>query len=251
MQTNTIKHPLRVPLVITIIVMGVMMTGIYLWQYYRTTKLNLSISATHNNISNLNVRLAKITNQNDGIVSVPSEQPGIVSLLHGQVTFTMPTGWVIATASHYYQQCNNGSYDSKAMCLDSTTIVPKSFNIDNPPSTYSGITISVYKNDGASSAQDLFAQEGGMAVFDPHMQIQFLTINNISAWYGNGSKVPLEYGDQFNNEGYVLVNKSYVVRISSNVNNNAGPNGTMAFNDNSQYSPAVKSFVNTIKMQGN
>lgn len=250
MQANITKHPARTSLMVTIMVMVILVLGTYFWQYHRIANLNTSISAAHSNIASLSSQLTTVTNRNNAIVALPSGQPSVVSLIHGQVTFTMPTGWVAATASRYYQQCNNGSYDSKAECLDSAAIVPSNLNSSDATSTYSGITISVYKNDGASSAQDLFAQEGGTSAFDSHMQIQFLSINGISAWYGNGSKIPLEYGDQFNNEGYVLVNKSYVVKISSNINNNAGPNGTMVFNDNSQYSPTVKSFINTVKMQG-
>ena len=236
-------------LFLAVVAFGVL--GIYYWQQQKIASLNASISNSRTAIVNLSQQLTAANDQNNGIVAATAKPSNSVSLVNGQVTFTMPSGWITATASRFYQQCNNGSYDSKAVCLDSTTIVPSALNTSSSSSTYGGITVSVYKNTGTASAQDLFASEGGMGAYDSHVQIQFLTINGYSAWYGNNSKVPLEYGDQFNNEGYTLINKSYVVTLSSNVNNNAGPNGTMKFNDNSQYSPTVKSFVNSIKMQGN
>lgn len=245
------RHVLLPVLLLVLVVVAVV--GVYIWQHQQVANLSSSIDKERAIVADLGNQLTTLANLNNGVSTTDSQRSSTVSLVNGRVTFTMPTGWVLATASRFHQQCYKGAFDSKVMCLDTETIVPQALNVNNVTSTYGGINISVYRHDDTTSAADWFTNDFSSA--GPYEQTgnqtENLTINGYNTFYVNTAKAKLEYGDQFNDEYYFLVNKSYVVRVDSNLNNNAGSNGTTIFNDNSQYSPVVKTFVNTIKMQGN
>lgn len=233
---------------VTLIVV-VSVYGVYNQQHSKVANLNSQSRSLQTSINTAKQLLTTTNNLNNGVVAATTATPSnTVSLLNGKVTFTMPSGWVPATASKYAQQCYIGGL-SGWFCLDTTTIVPSSLNNNSTTSTYSGINISVYENNGKSPLETFTDPTNSCG--SSCSPFTTMTIDGYRAYYANAGSTKLEYGDQFNNESYTIANKSYVVVVSSNVNNNAGPNGTTKFNDNSQYSPVVKSFAESLKMQGN
>lgn len=234
-----------VGIVITLIA-GVSAYGIYNQQHSKITSLDSQSNNIMASISSVKQELAATNNLNNGVVAETTSTSGsTVSLLNGKVTFVMPSGWVSATASKYAQQCYIGGL-AQWYCLDTTTIVPTNLNNNSSTSTYGGINISVYENNSKPPLETF--TDPASSCGSNCSPYSTMTIDGYKAYYANSGSSKLEYGDQFNNESYTIANKSYVVVVNSNVNNNAGPNGTTKFNDNSQFSPIVKSFAESLKM---
>lgn len=232
---------------------AVVIFGACAWQHQAVSDLASAVGQKQRSIVDLQRQLTDIQNANNGIVTAsPASTNSQVSLVNGQVIFAMPSGWELATATRFARQCYIGGLADQ-FCLDTATIVPKTLDNNSSTSTYGGINIAVYKHSDNTSAANWFANDFGSAgeYQSTGNQTSNLTIDGHDALYINSANATLVYGDQFNDEFYIIVNKSYVVRIDSNVNNNAGPNGTTKLNDNSQYSPIVKSFAESLKMQGN
>lgn len=264
---NTVNHPDSIPaqvgtgkrntlpiilLVITLFIFTGADVGIYSWQKHKLSSLTTTKSQLNAEIVTDKQQIASITNQNNGVVSKSNTKSGSkVSLANNQVSFTLPSGWIEATASNYATPCYNGYYASKVTCIDTTVVVPSSLNTNNSSSSYGGINISVYKHTDSTSAQDWYWQDllGGLTP-NPADVTSTTAINGYSTYYLNQGAESLVYGSQSNNEIYVLANNSYVVVVTSNVKNNNGPNGTTKANDNSQYEPIVKSLTQSIKIQG-
>src|SRR5690242_10090617 len=120
----------------SVIAIVLAVVGIYLWQHRQITNLNASISKERVTVASLRSQLTTLDNLNNGVTTASSQASSIVSLVNGKVAFTMPVGWVLASASRFYQQCYNGAFDSKVTCLDSETIVPKALDVDTATSTY-------------------------------------------------------------------------------------------------------------------
>jgi len=237
---------------LVVIILGLVDYGVYVWQHNKVNSLSTNQNQLNSKILSVKQQIDSVTNQNNGVVSTAKHTSGgSVSLANGAVTFTLPSSWVEATASNYAAECYNGSFNSTVSCLDTTVVVPSSLNTNNSTSTYGGINISVYKHTDSTTSQDWYNNDLLGGATPKASDVTSTTpINGYSTYYLNTANESLVYGDQFNNEYYVLSNKSYVVVITSDVNNNAGPNGTTVENNNSQYSPTVKSLAESIKIQG-
>ena len=173
-----------------------------------------------------------------------------ISLARGKVSFQIPSGWVVATASRLASLCDIGIQPSAAQCLDSTVIIPSALNSNSSTSSYTGITISVYTIHGYSTAQDWFTNcfSGTPMSVDSTSNT---SMNGYSTYYINTGKEKLANTSQQNNEYYVLVEGSVAVVVTSNVDNNIGPNpSTIQLNNNSEYEPTVKLVTQSIRIQG-
>jgi hypothetical protein len=229
------------------------MGSVYSWQHKEVNSLNVQIHQKQVSIASIKKQITVINNHNNGVTATsPRASNNTVALVNSQVTFTLPSGWVIATASKYAAQCYIGGLAAQ-FCLDTTTIVPKALNVNSDTSSYSGINVSVFKHSDSTNAEDWYNNDFDAPYGNASSgnQETSLTINGYNACYVSASSEPLIYGDEFDNEAYVIVNNPYVVLITSNVYNNAGINGTTVSNNNSQYSSVVKSFSGTVKMQDN
>lgn len=263
-QNSKPKHSSKpfILLILIAVILGAADYGVYAWQHNKVNFLSSSQTQLNSKIVSVKQQINSVTNQNNGIVSrTQNTTSGNASLANGAVTYTIPSGWVEATASNFATRCYNGYYGSTVTCLDTTVIVPASLNTNGSTSssyggtggpTYGGINISVYKHTDNTTSQDWYGTDllGGITP-DSKDVTSTTSINGYSTYYLNQGAESLVYGGQLNNEYYVLTNKSYVVVITSNVNNNIGPNGTTKNNDNSQYSSTVKSLAQSIKLQGN
>ncbi len=237
---------------LVLIIIAAADVGIYIWQKNKLTSMNSHQSQLNSELVNARQELESITNQNNGsVISSKPTTSRTVTLANKQVSFTVPAGWIEATASKYAAPCYNGYSASAVTCLDTTVVVPSSLNTNNTSSSYGGINISVYKHTDSTSAQDWYWQDllGGLTPQSSDVT-STTSINGYSTYYLNQGAESLTYGSQSNNEYYVLANSSCVIVITSNVNNKNGPNGTTKTNDNSQYEPAVKSLAQSIKIQG-
>ncbi len=225
-------------LYLLILVIVAFIGAIYSWQHSKVQNLTYQISQTKQTINSSKSQLTIIDNQNEGTVtSVISTPSNMVSLLNEQVTFTTPSGWVTATASHYNEPCYIGGLAAQ-FCLATTIVIPKSLNNNNTTSTDSGITISVFKHSDNTNAAAWFTNDFNNEGYDVTAnQIPSSTISGYNASIINPSDAaPAYFNTSPYTEYYVFTNKSYIVMLtfSSDVTNST-----------------IQTFASSIKMQGN
>ena len=253
---STTPHPARgkqggVLFLVIVVVLGLTLVG----STYEARHRHV-VSLTHTNAqlasqaASLKANLQKQTDINNGTVSVASTpvKAGVVSMVNGAITFTLPQGWTQTPASG----CAGGAtIDNQVLCYDVA-------NITTPDKAFSaGVAVYQYKtSDGTARQWVENGYFGPLNTFD----IPFATvlsdapINGDSAFSytltesATGSQSTPDYVDAT----YVVVHGTYAVVVEAQVEQNGyygqAP-GVQPYDYRQKYQPLMQQFIQSVKFK--
>lgn len=244
----------RIVLLSLVIVLAVVNGGAYYWQHNKVTKQGSIVTGLAKQVSALKLQNDTLVALNNGS-SPPSQKAMLptnqVSLVSNKVVFTLPSGWVKATASSLSALCTGGSFDATASCEDITTVIPSTLNNNNESQALVDsafdVNVAVYKYAPNKTAKDWLDQTYGA---DFSQTVSPAPIDESSQPInGNDAFTYVDSGDAPSTIYYAIVHGSYAVVVSSTYKTVIDPTGTAngAVNkDYSQYLPEIKQIVDSI-----
>jgi len=239
------RHPIAVffGTLFALVVLAGVSFAVYVWEHQKVVDLNASVQTMQVQATGLQQQIVAAEAQKaGGASSKPLATPVGLVLNNGAVAFSLPAGWVKATAAGLNSICTS-SATAQAICKDVATIVPSSLNTD---SSGFSLDIKVFQNTGNTAAKDWFINDygGGLPLASEGDQTSAATINGYSAYYFLQNAMPT-YQDVY----YVIAAHGQSVVLYARVYQPARGNAGSG-QDFRQYLPAIQAFANSIKFEG-
>ncbi len=217
--------------------------AVYVWERQKVIELNASVRTLQLQAAGLQQQIVAAEAQKaGGASSKPLATPVGLVLNNGAVAFSLPSGWVKATAAGLNSICTS-SATAQAICKDVATIVPSPLNTDS--SSFS-LDVKVFQNTTNTFAKDWFINDygGGLPLASEGDQTSATAVNGYSAYYFLQNAMPT-YQDVY----YVIAAHGQSVVLYARVYRPAPGKGGPG-QDFRQYLPAIQAFANSIRFEG-
>ena len=217
--------------------------AMYVWQHQKVMDSTavVQILQTQAHALQQQIDAAKAGASSSSIRVLPQAQAAGITLNNGSVSFSLPSGWVKATAAGLDSQCISPA-TSNVSCEDVSVVVPSTLNSDASPFS---LNVREYQNASNATARDWFLKDynGGEAQPAEGDQTSTANINGYSAYYYL-QNVPNNYKDVY----YVIASHGHSVVLYARVYE-LGTNTKATPEDFTQYLPAIQTFANSVKFE--